>query len=311
MSDEWKPPPKIEGLFERALRGNAFSGINRPTAGPRTSKPLPRGEATFQLYSLATPNGWKVGILLEEMGIDYDAHIVNIGIGQQFTSGFVSVNPNSKIPAAIDYAGPGDKPIALMESAAIMTYLCDKHERFDFFPSNPRLRSEILQWLFWQIGNQGPMTGNFGHFFVYAPSDKIEARDYGVARYGMEVKRLCDVLERHLAGYGDFSGTRCEKTCTHRDWLVGNQYTIADMAIFPWAYMLRKRGYDRSGQPRAQDFLSFNEYKHLNRWIDRIASRDAVQRGIRVCSRSPKPWLNKKKRGSSGMNSKSEMKSKL
>lgn len=287
----WKPPLKIETLFENANRGNTFESINASTAGPRREESLPRGDAGFQLYSLATPNGWKVGILLEEMGIDYDAHIVNIGIGDQFSTGFVGINRNSKIPAAIDYDGPDGEPLAIGESCAIMLYLCEKYQRTDFLPSDSRLRWECMQWLFWQSGGQGPMFGNYGHFMVYAPSSQIEARDYGVARYGMEVQRLCDVLERHLRGYGDFKGSCEMRKEGPREYLVGDVYTCADMAIFPWCLVLRKRGYDRPSQPRTRDFLSFSKYVHLNRWMDRIAAREAVQRGIRVCSRSPKPWL--------------------
>ena len=138
------------------------------------------------------------------------------------------------------------------------------------------------------------MTGNFGHFYVYAPQNAVDARNYGVARYGMEVQRLCDVLERHLAGFGDFKGSS-DHIGKERTYLVGDRYTVADMICFPWAFMLRKRGYDRPGQRKARDFLSISRYTHMNRWLDRIAARDAVQRGIRVCHRHPKPWLNAKK----------------
>merc|ERR1712185_522687 len=142
--------------------------MNRPTAGPRDETERECGDAAFQLYSLATPNGMKVGILLEELGVDYDAHVVNIGEGKQFSAGFVGAGPNSKIPSAIDHDGPGGEPIALMESGAIMMYLCDKYPEKGFLPLDPRLRSECMQWVFWQMAGQGPMTGNFGHFMVYA-----------------------------------------------------------------------------------------------------------------------------------------------
>lgn len=289
---KWVPPPKIEELFA-ATSGNQFTGINRPTAGPRSEKPLPKGDAAFQLYSLATPNGWKVGVLLEELGIPYDAHVVNIGVGEQFAAGFVGANPNSKIPAAVDHEGPGGQPIALMESGAIMVYLCEKYPEKGFLPADPRLRSECLQWLFWQCGGQGPMTGNYGHFMVYAPPDKVEARDYGVARYGMEVQRLCDVLELHLAGNGNFMGGHGPRKGGPRTFLVGEQYTVADMACIAWLMVLRGKGYDRPGQPRTFEFLSVARYKHLNAWMDRLEAREQVQRGIRVCSGTGKPWLQK------------------
>ena len=290
-NDIWRPTKKIEDMYEKT-NGNMFSSLNAPTAGPRKEMKLPEGTEDLQLYSLATPNGWKVGILLEELNVPYDAHIVNIGLGEQFTSGFVGVNPNSKIPALIDRGG--EKPFAIMESCAIMLYLSEKYDN-KFMPTSSRHRFQVLQWMFWQTGGQGPYTGNFGHFYVYAPSHRIEARNYGVARYGMEVQRLCDVLDRHLAGYGDFGGSCTMRSEGPRTFLVNDEYTVADMAVFPWAFMLRKRGYDRPDQPRARDFLSFSRYRHLNAWIDRIASRQAVQRGIRVCHRIPKPWLDRSK----------------
>eukprot|EP00435_Cladocopium_sp_Y103_P042764 s872_g11.t2 len=258
------------------------------------------------LYSLATPNGWKVGILLEELDVAYDAHVVNIGAGEQFSSGFVGANPNSKIPALIDHDGPKGKAIAIMErhsgtilmdskgrcsnaladrdgeSGAIMLYLAEKHQRF--IPTDARERCECLQWLFWQVAGQGPMTGNFGHFKVYAPDHEVEARDYGVARYGMEVQRLCSVLELHLSGLGDFSGAAAQGS--PREFLVGGSYSIADMACFPWVYMLYGKGYNRPGQPDAKDFLGLQRYPQLKAWVDRIAARPAVQRGIRVCARN-------------------------
>mmetsp|Transcript_389 Transcript_389/g.884 ORF Transcript_389/g.884 Transcript_389/m.884 type:complete len:334 (-) Transcript_389:14-1015(-) len=286
----WIPPPKIEDLYA-ATTGNNFSSINAPTAGARKQQPLPKGSADFQLYSLATPNGWKVGILLEELGIDYDAHVINIGKGEQFNSGFVGANPNSKIPAAIDFAGPGGKPLALMEGGAILMHLCEKYPEKGFLPSDPRLRSQCLQWLFWQVGGQGPMTGNFGHFMVYAPANQVDARNYGVARYGMEVQRLCDVLERHLAGYGDFCGNDGLRPEGPRKFLVGEQYSVADIACLPWVLTIKGKGYDRPNQPRAQDFLGMDRYPNLNAWADRLTQRIQVQRGMRVCSGAGKPWL--------------------
>lgn len=289
MTEKWVPPKKLEELHEK-LKGNQFV-LNSGSAGPRSQKQLPRGSAPLQLYSLATPNGWKVGILLEELSIPYDAHVINIGAGHQFESGFVGANPNSKIPALIDHEGPGGAPFAVMESCAIMLYLAEKYP--GFLPHDHRLRSECLQWLFWQAAGQGPMSGNFGHFMVYAPPDAHGARDYGVARYGMEVQRLCDVLERHLAGYGDFKGESGMRSEGPRRYLVGDQYTVADMACFPWVQTLLGVGYDREGQPRARDFLSVDKHVHLMRWVERLSARDQVKRGMRVCAGKPKPWMEK------------------
>jgi len=264
-STDWIPPQTIEEIYG-ANSGNAFSSINAPTAGPRFEKPLPSGDAPFQLYSLATPNGIKVSILLEELGIDYNAHMTNIMAGDQFGSGFVDVNPNSKIPCAVDKEGPNNEPVFLFESASIMLYLAEKYQQF--FPSDPRLKVEVMNWIFWQMAGQGPMTGNFGHFFVYAPGDKHEARNYGVSRYGMEVQRLCSVLDRHLEG---------------KTYMVGEMYTIADIAIFPWFNQLRT-GYLHSCGIKAGDFLSVSQYQNANAWADRMLERPAVQRGLKICS---------------------------
>lgn len=212
--------------------------------------------------------------MLEELGVDYDAHFINIGKGEQFTSGFVSVNPNSKIPAMLDKDGPGGAPINVFESASIMIYLAEKYGHF--FPSDPRLKTEILNWLFWQMGGFGPMCGNYGHFMVYAPADKVEARDYGVARYGMEVQRLLSVLDQHLAS---------------RTFLVGEEFTIADMATFPWANQLLI-GYKHTSGIDANGFLSVEKYANVLAWVERIRARPAVQRGMVVCTNGQgKPWL--------------------
>jgi len=264
MAEEWTPPAKVEDLF-KVTQGNQFSSINSPNAGARTERVLPVGDAPIQLYSLNTPNGQKVGILLEELGVKYDAHVISLS-GDQFTSGFVDVNPNSKIPAAIDKEGPGG-PIHLFESASIMLYLAEKYNRF--IPTDKRLRTEVMNWLFWQVGGQGPMTGNFGHFMVYAPADKKDARDYGVARYGMEVQRLCSVLETHLS---------------KRKFMVGEEYTIADMAIFPWFNQIRGAYKHKSGMS-ANEFLSVSKYVHTIAWADRILERPAVKKGLTVCSK--------------------------
>lgn len=240
--------------------------------------------------------GQKVGIMLEELGIDYDAHsklmlflfsysnwfdlAINIGKGDQFTSGFVEVNPNSKIPAAVDRDGPGGQPINLFESASIVLYLAEKYQRF--IPTDPRLKAEMFNWVFWQMGGQGPNTGAYGHFMVYAPGDKKETRDYGVARYGMEVQRLCSVLDRHLAG---------------RTYIVGEEYSIADMIIYPWFRQLTI-GYKHTSGIGANEFLSVDQYKNIHAWAERVGARPAVQRGITVNAfgKAPKPWLEEEQK---------------
>ncbi|KAI9030221.1 glutathione S-transferase [Hyaloraphidium curvatum] len=332
-SNQWIPPPKIEDLYAAtaggpaarnvshanyspvycpptwpfpfwslplptafvappdSLAGNNFSAINAPTAGSRVEQELPRGAAPFQLYSLSTPNGQKVGIMLEELGIDYDAHVINIGKGDQFQSGFVSLNPNSKIPTAVDYAPKsGGDPIRLFESGSIVMYLAEKYGKF--LPKDEHLRAEIFNFVFWQMGSQGPMSGQFGHFFVYAPPEKHETRAYGSARYGMEVQRLCDMLDKHLSG--SLPGSKGP-----RKYLVGEEYTVADIMVLPWALQI-KLGYKHEAAGfGAREFLSFDRYEHLNAWIERIKERPAVKRGLRVCNYSgvPKPWLNEEGKG--------------
>ena len=187
------------------------------------------------------------------------------------------MNPNSKIPAAIDGDGPDGEPIHLFESAAIMTYFADKMGRFNF-SSNARARQEMMQWIAFQMANQGPMTGNFGYFFVYAPDDKCETRGYGTARYGMEVQRICDVMDKHMEG---------------RTYFVNEEYSVANMALFPWFDQLQK-GYAHKSSISASTFLSVDRYENLNRWADRLLQREAVKRGIQVCSwahEDTKPWL--------------------
>jgi len=182
-----------------------------------------------------------------------------------------------KIPSALDKDGPDGKPIHLFESASIVLYLAEKHNKF--IPQDKRRKTEMMNWLFWQMAGQGPMTGNFGHFMVYAPGDKKETRNYGVARYGMEVQRLCSVLDQHLA---------------NNQYIVGDEYTIADMCIFPWFNQL-KVGYKHKSGIGADTFLSVEQYKHANAWADRVGARPAVQRGITVCKDGKgKPWLENK-----------------
>lgn len=280
----WTPPSSITELFAKTA-GNKFAAINAPTSGVRHEAVLPEGTAPVQLYSLATPNGNKVSILFEELeelgvGFSYDAFMVDIGKGEQFGSGFVGINPNSKIPCVRDKDGPDGQPIDLFESGSICMYFVDKFSVLGF-QDNPRLRQEMMNWIFWQMGGQGPITGAcFGHFFVYAPEDQLEARDYGCARYGMEVMRQCHVLETHLA-QGD------------RTWLVGDQYSLADIMIFPWFHQLRV-GYPHKSGLKANEFLNIPQYTKLNEWADRMLARGAVQRGVQVCSWSnptnSKPW---------------------
>lgn len=240
--------------------GGRFANINRPIAGPTHDKDLPVGRHPLQLYSLATPNGVKVTVMLEELlelghrGAEYDAWLIRINEGEQFGSGFVAINPNSKIPALLDRSGPS--PVRVFESGAILLHLA---ERFGaFLPTRVPERAECLSWLFWQMGSAPFLGGGFGHFYAYAPT-KIE---YAIDRYAMEVKRQLDVLDRHLA---------------EKPYLAGNDYSIADMAIWPWYGTLVKGQLYESGE-----FLQVEEYKHVLRWTDQIAKRPAVQRGRMV-----------------------------
>ena len=240
--------------------GGKFANINRPVAGATHDKELPVGKHPLQLYSLATPNGVKVTVMLEELlalGIheaEYDAHLVNIGEGDQFSSGFVAINPNSKIPALLDTS---TKPATrVFESGAILVYLAEKFGAF--YPEGPAERAECLSWLFWQMGSTPFLGGGFGHFYAYAP----EKFEYPINRYAMEVKRQLDVLDRNLAS---------------RPYLAGDHYTIADMATWPWYGILVTSGiYD------AREFLDVTSYQHVVRWAEDIARRPAVQRGQRV-----------------------------
>lgn len=280
---EWTPPKRIDDLY-KSTDGNTFSNINRPVAGARVDKPLPRGEAPVQLYSLATPNGKKVSILFEELieagcNLNYDAFLINIGEGEQFTSGFVEINPNSKIPACIDYNGAKRNPISLFESGSICLYFAEKFDKF--IPKDPALKAEMLNWIFWQMGSQGPMTGQFGHFFVYAPEDKAETRDYAVARYGMETQRICDLLNI---------------TLSKRKYIIGNEISLADIMIFPWFHQLLI-GYPHKSGLRAKEFLNMPKYKSAIAWCESLAIRPGFDRGMQVCDWTKieygtKPWLN-------------------
>jgi GST-like protein len=251
-------PPKVWSWNKAS--GGRFANINRPIAGPTHDKDLPIGRHPLQLYSLGTPNGVKVTVMLEELlalghsGAEYDAWLINIGDGEQFGSGFVAANPNSKIPALVDRSGPA--PIRVFESGAILLYLAEKFH--EFLPTEAGTRAECLSWLFWQMGSTPYLGGGFGHFYAYAP-EKIE---YAIDRYAMEVKRQLDVLDRRLA---------------ESEYVAGSTYTIADMAIFPWYGGLAK-----SGLYGASEFLSVQDYKHVQRWADMLLERPAVKRGRMV-----------------------------
>jgi GST-like protein len=251
-------PPKV-WTWNKAS-GGRFANINRPIAGPTHDKELPVGKHPLQLYSLGTPNGVKVTVMLEELlalghtGAEYDAWLIRISDGDQFGSGFVAVNPNSKIPALMDRSGP--RPIRVFESGAILLYLAEKFGAF--LPTEPALRAECLSWLFWQMGSAPYLGGGFGHFYAYAPF-KIE---YAIDRFAMEVKRELDVLDRRLA---------------ESEYIAGAEYTIADMAIWPWYGALAK-----GWQYDAGEFLQVQDYKHVQRWADMIGERPTVKRGRMV-----------------------------
>jgi len=247
---------EVPKVWEPKLMGGKIGGMNRPTAGARHEAELPRGEHGLQLYSLGTPNGQKVTILLEELGVDYDAYKINIMQLEQFGSAFVDINPNSKIPALLDYTvnDDSDEPLRLFESGSIMLYLAEKYGKF--IPTDLRKRTECINWLMWQMGSAPYLGGGFGHFYKYAPL-KIE---YAIDRFSMETKRIVDVLEKHLEG---------------KEYVCGDEYTIADMAIWPWIGCL-DWGYS------ASEYLQLDQYKNVQRWMKTIEARDAVKRGRRV-----------------------------
>jgi len=251
-------PPKV-WIWDKA-NGGRFANINRPIAGPTHESALPRGKHPLQLYSLATPNGVKVTVMLEELlalghaSAQYDAWLIRINQGDQFGSGFVGVNPNSKIPALLDCSTP--EPIRVFESGSILLYLAEKFHAF--MPSEPAQRAECLSWLFWQMGSAPYLGGGFGHFYAYAPT-KIE---YAIDRFAMEVKRQLDVLNRRLAD---------------NPYVGGDTYTIADIAIWPWyGALVQGQVYE------AGEFLQVHEYTHVVRWADEVAKRPAVRRGRMV-----------------------------
>ena len=251
-------PPKVWQWNTES--GGRFAKINRPVAGPTHDKELPVGKHPLQLYSLATPNGVKVTVMLEELlalgksDAEYDAHLVNVLEGDQFGSGFVAANPNSKIPALVDHGA--DPPIRVFESGAILVYMAEKFGAF--LPDEPAARAECLSWLFWQMGSTPFLGGGFGHFYAYAP-EKLE---YPIDRFAMEVKRQLDVLDRNLA---------------EREYLIGDNYTIADMATYPWY-----GGLVLANLYEAAEFLDVKSYENVVRWANQISERPAVQRGRRV-----------------------------
>ncbi len=256
-AQEYEPPKVWKWETES---GGTFASINRPIAGPTHDKELPIGKHPLQLYSLATPNGQKVTILLEELlalgetGAEYDAHLIRINDGEQFSSGFVAANPNSKIPALVDHSTA--PPTRVFESGAILLYLAEKHGRF--LPEDPAARTEALNWLFWQMGSAPYLGGGFGHFYAYAPA-KMQ---YPIDRFAMETKRQLDVLDRHLAD---------------NPYMAGESYSIADIAIWPWyGGLVRGVLYD------AAEFLDVASYKNVVRWAEDIWQRPAVQRGRMV-----------------------------
>ena len=257
MSDTYTPP-KVWTWNKES--GGRFANINRPIAGATHDNELQVGKHPIQLYSLGTPNGVKVTIMLEELlalghaGAEYDAWLINIGKGEQFASGYVEINPNSKIPVMVDHSEP--KPVRVFESGSILVYLAEKFGAF--LPTERAARTETLNWLFWQMGSAPFLGGGFGHFYAYAP----EKWEYPIDRYAMEVKRQLDVLDRRLA---------------ESEYLGGSEYTIADMSVWPWYGAMVKGVLYEAGE-----FLSVHEYKNVIRWTDQIAGRAAVKRGRMV-----------------------------
>jgi GSH-dependent disulfide-bond oxidoreductase len=277
MTDESAyTPPKVWTWDKE--NGGQFGNINRPVSGPTHQKDLPVGRHPLQLYSQATPNGVKVTVMLEELlalghtGAEYDAWLINIREGDQFGSGFVDVNPNSKIPALVDRSGP--TPIRVFESGAILIYLAEKFGAF--LPTEPAARARCMSWLMWQMGSAPYLGGGFGHFYAYAPT-KIE---YAIDRFAIEVKRQMDVLDRRLA---------------ESEYLGGTQYTIADMAVWPWYGALAK-----GLLYEAAEFLQVSEYQNVQRWTDVIAERPAVKRGRRVNRISGDPASQLRERHEAG-----------
>lgn len=260
MTEKYTPP---EVWVWDKTNGGKYASVNRPTAGAQFEQVLPVGNKPFQLYSRGTPNGVKVTVMLEELlekGITeaaYDAYMIDIGKGDQFGSGFVAINPNSKIPALVDRSGA--EPINVFESGSILLYLADKYSAFVPPAAQPAARAQVLSWLFWQMGSGPYLGGGFGHFYAYAP-EKLE---YPINRFAMETKRQLDLLDKQLA---------------EREYICGADYTIADMAIWPWYGVLVRGGLYGD----AARFLDTASYRNVVRWANQIAERPAVQRGSNV-----------------------------
>lgn len=261
MAEEYTPP--AVWTWDRE-NGGQFANINRPVSGATHDKDLPVGEHPFQLYSLGTPNGQKVTIMFEELlaaglgDAEYDAWMIDIGEGDQFSNGFVDINPNSKIPALLDRSGP--RPVRLFESGSILFHLAEKFGAF--LPSSGAARAEVMNWLMWQMGSAPFIGGGFGHFYHYAP----EKFEYAINRYAMETKRLFDVADKRLAD---------------NRYLAGDEYSIADMSAWPWlSAILQGRAYGD-----AQTFLSMQDYENVRRWVDEVGAREGVRRG-RIVNKS-------------------------
>lgn len=265
MSEPYTPP-KV--WTWDAPSGGQFAAINRPVSGATHEQPLPTGQHPFQLYSLATPNGQKAGIMFEELlaaGVadaEYDAWLIDIGNGDQFSSGFVAINPNSKIPALLDRSGP--EPLRVFESGAILVHLAEKFGKF--LPTTAKARAECLSWLMWQMGSAPFIGGGFGHFYHYAP----ERYEYPINRYAMETKRLLHVADQHLA---------------HSHYFAGDDFTIADIALYGWLSAL----WLGTAYGDAGTFLSVHEYEALGRWVMELGQREGVRRGRLVCARDGLP----------------------
>jgi len=259
MADTVYTPPEV-WTWDKA-NGGAFANINRPISGATHDKALPQGEHPFQLYSMGTPNGQKVSVMFEELlaaghtGAEYDAWIIEIGKADQFGSGFVSINPNSKIPALLDRSG--SEPIRVFESGAILLHLAEKFGAF--IPTDAKGRAECLSWLIWQMSTAPLIGGGFGHFYAYAP----EKFEYAIDRYTMETKRIIDVADRRLA---------------ESPYLAGDEYTIADIAAYGWLGVIARN----EAYQTANRFLDFASYEHVNRWANEIGAREPVRRGIKV-----------------------------
>jgi GST-like protein len=255
----WQNPPPM---------GGKINAMNKPEAGARYEAELPKGDKPYQLYSLFTPNGQKVSILLEELGLKYDPHVINIMKNEQFSSGFTHLNPNSKIPVLLDTTvkvphDPDAGGLRVFESGNILLYLAEKHGKF--IPKDPIGRTECLNWLFWQMGTAPYIGGGFGHFYRYAPV-KIE---YCINRFSMEAKRILDVLDKHLASKSIITGE-------DNTFICGKEYTIADMAIFPWISCIEH-------YYQAREFLDLESYTHVERWCKLLLEREAVIKGMKVC----------------------------